>query len=138
MTAVVRARADDALTDLFGESGELLGLLLHDARDPKQVASYLAERAQIIKQRGGEFLRMQNGHIVRRPDGGSDTGKEAGKDGKPAVMSQIKAGKELYDLESDESETTDVAARNPEVVRRLDALADRMRADLGDTLPKKK
>src|SRR5262245_7734206 len=49
-------------------NGELLGLLLHDARDPKQIASYLAERAQIIKQRGDEFLRMQNGHIVRRSD----------------------------------------------------------------------
>ena len=46
-------------------NGELLGLLLHDARDPKQVASYLAEKAQIIKQRGEEYLRMQNGHIVR-------------------------------------------------------------------------
>ena len=44
-------------------------IILHDARDPKQVASYLAERAQIIKQRGDEFLRMQNGHIVRRSDG---------------------------------------------------------------------
>ncbi len=49
-------------------NGELLGLLLHDARDPKQVASYLAERAQIIKQRGDEYLRMQNGHIVRGAD----------------------------------------------------------------------
>jgi lipopolysaccharide export system permease protein len=46
-------------------NGELLGLLLHDVRDPKQSASYLAERAQIIKQRGDEYLRMQNGHIVR-------------------------------------------------------------------------
>ena len=51
-------------------NGELLGLLLHDARDPKQVASYLAERAQIIKQRGDEYLRMQNGHIVRGADDG--------------------------------------------------------------------
>jgi lipopolysaccharide export system permease protein len=50
-------------------NGELLGLLLHDARDPKQVASYLAERAQIIKQRGEEYLRMQNGHIVRGSEG---------------------------------------------------------------------
>jgi lipopolysaccharide export system permease protein len=46
-------------------NGELLGLLLHDARDPKQVASYLAERAQILKQRGAAFLRMEKGHIVR-------------------------------------------------------------------------
>ncbi len=50
-------------------NGELLGLLLHDARDSKQVASYLAERAQIIKQRGDEYLRMQNGHIVRGAEG---------------------------------------------------------------------
>ena len=46
-------------------NGELLGLLLHDGRDPKQVASYLAERAQILKQRGAAFLRMEKGHIVR-------------------------------------------------------------------------
>jgi lipopolysaccharide export system permease protein len=51
------------------QNGDLLGLLLHDARDPKQVASYLAERAQIIKQRGAEFLRMEKGHIVRRSEG---------------------------------------------------------------------
>ncbi len=50
-------------------SGELLGLLLHDARDPKQVATYLAERAQIFKQDGAAFLRMENGHIVSRGEG---------------------------------------------------------------------
>ena len=48
------------------DSGNLLGLLMHDARDPKQVASYLAERAQVIKQGAGAYLRMEKGHIVRR------------------------------------------------------------------------
>ncbi len=47
-------------------NGELLGLLMHDARDPKQVVTYLAERALIIKQEGGAYLRMDKGHIVRR------------------------------------------------------------------------
>jgi lipopolysaccharide export system permease protein len=47
-------------------SGELLGLLMHDARDPKQVVTYLAERGRIIKQGAAAFLRMDNGHIVRR------------------------------------------------------------------------
>jgi lipopolysaccharide export system permease protein len=47
-------------------SGELLGLLMHDARDPKQQVTYLAERARIIKQGDGAYLRMQQGHIVRR------------------------------------------------------------------------
>ena len=47
-------------------TGNLLGLLLHDARDPKQVATYLAERAQIIKQGDVAYLRMEKGHILRR------------------------------------------------------------------------
>jgi len=49
-------------------NGDLLGLLLHDARDPKQVASYLAERAQILKQGDTAFLRMEKGHIVSRAE----------------------------------------------------------------------
>jgi arylsulfatase A-like enzyme len=38
----------------------------------------------------------------------------------------------LYDLEKDISETTDVAAQNPEVVKRLQGLIEACRADLGD------
>lgn len=47
-------------------SGELLGLMMHDARDPKQIVTYLAERGRIIKQGEAAYLRMSNGHIVRR------------------------------------------------------------------------
>jgi lipopolysaccharide export system permease protein len=47
-------------------NGDLLGLLLHDARDPKQVVTYLAERGQIIKQGTAVFLRMEKGHVLRR------------------------------------------------------------------------
>ncbi len=39
---------------------------------------------------------------------------------------------ELYDLRSDIGETRNVAGEQPEAVRRLQALADRARADLGD------
>ena len=39
---------------------------------------------------------------------------------------------QLYDLEDDIGETTNVAADNPEVVERLEALAERCREDLGD------
>jgi arylsulfatase A-like enzyme len=41
---------------------------------------------------------------------------------------------ELYDLETDPGETRDMAATHPDVVRRLETLADTARADLGDTL----
>jgi arylsulfatase len=40
----------------------------------------------------------------------------------------------LFDLETDRSETTDVAAEHPDVVERLTAIADRYRKALGDSL----
>ncbi len=46
--------------------GELLGLLMHDGRDEKQVNSYLAESGYIIKQDKAAYLLMKNGHILRR------------------------------------------------------------------------
>jgi lipopolysaccharide export system permease protein len=57
LTVHIRDRAPDGL---------LLGLLMHDARDPKQVVTYLAETARIIKQGEQAYLRMEKGHIVRR------------------------------------------------------------------------
>lgn len=47
-------------------AGELLGLMMHDARDPKQATTYLSERGTIIKQGDAAYLRMEKGHIVRR------------------------------------------------------------------------
>jgi len=46
--------------------GLLQGMLVHDARDAAQITTYLAERAQIMKQGGTAFLIMQDGHILRR------------------------------------------------------------------------
>jgi len=43
-----------------------------------------------------------------------------------------KAAAELYDLKADLGETTNLAARRPDVVKRLLALADKAREDLGD------
>jgi hypothetical protein len=40
----------------------------------------------------------------------------------------------LYDLVADVGETTDVAADHPDVVARLQALAEKAREDLGDSL----
>jgi lipopolysaccharide export system permease protein len=52
----------------WARSGEMLGLLIHDAREPKTIVTYLAERALIIKQGDLTYLRMSQGHIVRRID----------------------------------------------------------------------
>lgn len=44
----------------------------------------------------------------------------------------VEVALQLYNLEDDLAESRNVAAAHPEVVRRLTALADRCRADLGD------
>jgi arylsulfatase A-like enzyme len=82
-----------------------------------------------------------------------------GKDGKPANFANLKPEsmqmsglrgiasrhgylvkrieQSLFNLESDIGETMDVAAQHPDVVRRLLALAEQARADLGDSLTKR-
>lgn len=54
--------------------------------------------------------------------------------GRDPTYQARKTGTELYDLENDVSETTDVAAKHPDVMRRLEALAEKARQDLGDSL----
>lgn len=49
-------------------NGELLGLIMHDQRDPKLSQAYLAERGTIVKQDPTAYLVMKDGHIVRRGD----------------------------------------------------------------------
>ena len=43
----------------------------------------------------------------------------------------------LFDLDTDPGETTNVAGRHPDVVKRLLAFAERARDDLGDSLTKR-
>jgi arylsulfatase A len=61
-----------------------------------------------------------------------------GKDGKPNGYTQQKIGLALFDLVNDPGEKTDVAAQHPDVLQRLQALAEKARDDLGDTATKKK
>ena len=60
----------------------------------------------------------------------------AGTDGKPAPYKELSCGLELYNLDSDISESKDVAAANPDVVAKLQKLADKIRSELGDGLTK--
>ena len=62
-------------------------------------------------------------------------GKPGGKDGHPAPYTQLKIPQpQLYDLNADPGEQTDVAAANPEVLKKLMAYAEQAREDLGDGL----
>lgn len=46
--------------------GEIEGLMVHDARDPKLISTYLAERGVILKQDDIPYVFMSKGHILRR------------------------------------------------------------------------
>ena len=47
-------------------NGDLLGLVVNDTRNPKDLQTYLAERGTIVKQPPTAYLIMKNGHILRR------------------------------------------------------------------------
>lgn len=87
MTLHIRDRAPN---------GELLGLLLHDAREAKLVSTYLAERARIIKQDDGAYLRMEKGHIIRREE----------KSPAPQIISFAQYAVDLNQLEQRSDQTT--------------------------------
>jgi arylsulfatase A-like enzyme len=64
-------------------------------------------------------------------------GRPGGTNGVPVPYSNRKVEKEeLYDLVNDLSETNDVSAQHPDVVKQLEGYAEKARADLGDGLTK--
>ncbi|MEO6243944.1 MAG: arylsulfatase, partial [Opitutaceae bacterium] len=65
-------------------------------------------------------------------------GRSGGRDGIPAKYESAKnESARLYDLRADIGESRDLAATHPEEVRRLLALAETFREDLGDSLTKR-
>ncbi len=65
--------------------------------------------------------------------------QSGGKDGVPSKYEGAKIpAAQLYDLQKDIGEKTDVAGANPAVVQRLQALAEQARVELGDSLTQRK
>ena len=56
-----------------------------------------------------------------------------GEDGRPGKYAKGEIAVALFDLETDIRETKDLAEQHPEVVTRLQALAEKCREDLGDS-----
>lgn len=62
-------------------------------------------------------------------------GRKGGENGLPVDYEHNTIDKiELYDLSKDISETTDVATENPEIVKKIQSLGNKIRAELGDNL----
>jgi arylsulfatase A len=85
---------------------------------------------------GGELQAVRSGKWKLHFPHGYRTmaGRPGGTGGLPEPYSRAEIGLELFDLENDVAETTDVAARYPDVVERLQALGEQAREDLGDKL----
>ncbi len=60
-------------------------------------------------------------------------GQPGGAGGKPAPYKTAKIGLSLFDLQTDPGETTNLADKHPDIVAKIQALADQMRAELGDS-----
>lgn len=58
-----------------------------------------------------------------------------GTNGQPGKIVQQRIETALFDLETDPNESTDVAAKHPDVVDRIKKYAEQARADLGDEPP---
>lgn len=96
------------------------------AKSPHEAYYYYWNR-ELHAVRSGPW-KLHFPHSYRSLDG------PPGQDGKPGRYVQRRCGLELYNLQSDVGETTNVADQHPEVVEQLSRLADVARQDLGDSL----
>ena len=101
------------------------------ATNPHDAYVYYYEQNQLQAVVSGDGRwKLQLPHTYR-----SLAGHPGGHDGLPALYRQVKIARpELYDLANDPGEKNDVASRQPDVVSRLLAVAERARAELGDSL----
>ncbi|UCF19157.1 MAG: sulfatase-like hydrolase/transferase [Gemmatimonadota bacterium] len=97
-------------------------------------------RDQFYYYYDGELRAVREGKWKRvyRHRTRSYVGVEPGVGGLPGAYAFPTVPAALYDLENDVGETTDVSRAHPEIVQRLDALAELAREALGDGLTDRK
>ncbi|MFM8579565.1 MAG: sulfatase-like hydrolase/transferase, partial [Planctomycetaceae bacterium] len=61
-------------------------------------------------------------------------GQQSGRGGFPGRYKKLEVGKWLFNLDDDPGERTDLAASHPDIVSRLESIADAAREELGDRL----
>jgi hypothetical protein len=106
----------------------ILPLLEGDPSAEPRTQYYFYYTGELRGVREGRWKRVYS-HRTR-----SYVGVEPGKDGMPGPYAFPTVPAALYDLENDIGETTDVSRENPEIVERLDSLAEAARDALGDRL----
>lgn len=99
----------------------------HDDASSPHEAYFLYYGRQLQAIRSGRW-KLHFPHSYR-----TMAGKPGGTGGIPTNYSQAKIGLELFDMETDVGESMNVADEHPEIVERLQSLADAMRKELGDS-----
>jgi arylsulfatase A len=131
IAAIIGADLPDKKIDGHDRTADLTGKPDEKAA-PRQYAWYHANN-QLQGVTDGNW-KLVFPHAYRTmPNAPKATG------GLPGKYKQTTVEKpQLFDLSKDISEKTDVAANHPEIVAKLEAFAEKTRADLGDSLTKTK
>jgi arylsulfatase A len=98
------------------------------ARNPHDAYYFYYNKNELHAVRSGEW-KLFFPHKARTMEG-----QPPGADGKPGKYKPLAVGRELYNLQNDPGETRDLSDAHPEVLARLEALAEKARRDLGDDL----
>lgn len=99
-----------------------------NASNPHEAYYFYYNQNDLQAVRSGEW-KLVFSHISRTMQG-----QPEGRDGVPGKYKPLPVARALFNLRKDPSETKDVLGDNPEVVARLELLAEKSRADLGDNL----
>ena len=124
------ARLTGSIADGLAFDGRDITALLRQEKDAKSPHEafffYQGRQLQAVRS---DVWKMHVPHRFR-----SIHGARLSSATHPGTYAQDSIGLALFNLETDSGETTNLAAEHPEIVERLHALMDRMRADLGDAL----
>ncbi len=105
-------------------------VLAGDAQQPSpREAYYFYWGRELQAVRSGPW-KLHFPHEYRSLDG------QPGQDGKPGPYKNLRCQLELYNLESDIGEQQNVLDKHPEVVAKLQKIAEAARTELGDALTK--
>ncbi len=130
IAAQTGAKLPEAKLDGRDISPLLLGQ--EGAKNPHEALFFYYADNQLQAMRAGKW-KLLFPHTAR-----TMKGRAPGKDGIPGKYAPLPVGTELYDLSADIGETKNLADSQPEVMARLNRLADAERVELGDSLKKMK
>ncbi|MGB1788447.1 MAG: sulfatase family protein [Limisphaerales bacterium] len=127
--------------DILPTVAELIGAQLPDHKiDGKSIVNLVTGKNDKSPQEAYYFYYGQQLQAIRMgkwklhfPHGyRTMAGRPGGTGGIPTKYSQAKIGLSLFNLEEDIGESTDVKAKHPKVVSKMQALGQAMRKELGD------